>query len=236
MAYVRDSDALKQMQSRSGAIPECGTVCTVNKKASLDSERAIMIGKNSVENRKISLIKKAITSSAHGLDISHKVKVHEPKSFGGARSAKELENFLRDMEQYFKVARISNDEKVLITSMYLSRDAKLWQRTRTSDETRPVIETWSILKKELNNHFLPCNSSWVARESLRGLRHIDSNWAQLELHCVGVKDLSSTIATADGFLYYKLGNPSTSEFMENKPIGKMGKSMVRKFIPKANDS
>ena len=72
---------------------------------------------------KISLVKKA--SSAHGTNFSHKVKVPEPKSFGRARSAKELENFLWDMEQYFKVARIWNDEKVLITSMYLSKDAKL---------------------------------------------------------------------------------------------------------------
>ena len=36
---------------------------------------------------KISLVKKAVAGSAHGLDISHKVRVPKPKFFGGARSA-----------------------------------------------------------------------------------------------------------------------------------------------------
>ena len=52
--------------------------------------------------------------------------VPEPQSLGGAQSTKKLENSLWDMEQYFKAAHISDDENVLITSMYLSRDAKLW--------------------------------------------------------------------------------------------------------------
>ncbi|GFS34431.1 hypothetical protein Acr_00g0034000 [Actinidia rufa] len=46
-----------------------------------------------------------------------------------------------------------------------------FMRMRTSNETRPVVETWDILKKELKDQFRPCNSSWVARESLQGLRH-----------------------------------------------------------------
>ena len=45
---------------------------------------------------------------------------------------------------------------------------------RMSDETRLVIETWDILKQELKDQFLPYNSLWVARESLRGLRHTGS--------------------------------------------------------------
>ena len=35
---------------------------------------------------------------------SSKVKIPEPKAFSGARSAKELENFIWDMEQYFTTA------------------------------------------------------------------------------------------------------------------------------------
>ena len=54
-----------------------------------------------------------------------KVLVPEPKSFGGARNAKDLENFLWDMEQYFIAARIPIGEQVTITAMYLSSDAKL---------------------------------------------------------------------------------------------------------------
>ena len=42
---------------------------------------------------KISHVKKVVAGSAQGTDVSHKVKIPEPKSFSGARSAKELENF-----------------------------------------------------------------------------------------------------------------------------------------------
>ncbi|KAL0405981.1 UNVERIFIED_CONTAM: hypothetical protein Slati_3912000, partial [Sesamum latifolium] len=36
---------------------------------------------------------------------------------------------------------------------------------------RDKIETWDVLKKELKDQFLPCNTSWLARESLRKLKH-----------------------------------------------------------------
>ena len=57
--------------------------------------------------------------------MATKVKVPEPKLFNGVRSAKDLENFLWDMEQYFKATRVLDQEMVTITSMYLSGDAKL---------------------------------------------------------------------------------------------------------------
>ncbi|KAL0287591.1 UNVERIFIED_CONTAM: hypothetical protein Scaly_2759600 [Sesamum calycinum] len=33
------------------------------------------------------------------------------------------------------------------------------------------IETWEVLKKELKDQFLPCNTSWIARESLQNVKH-----------------------------------------------------------------
>ncbi|KAL0416525.1 UNVERIFIED_CONTAM: hypothetical protein Slati_3484400 [Sesamum latifolium] len=45
-----------------------------------------------------------------------KIKVLDPKPFGDARSAKELENFLWDMKTYFQATRIPDAEKVSITS------------------------------------------------------------------------------------------------------------------------
>ena len=55
-----------------------------------------------------------------------KARIPDPKAFTGNRNAKDLENFLWDMEQYFKAAKIADDDKVSITSMYLVGDAKLW--------------------------------------------------------------------------------------------------------------
>jgi hypothetical protein len=121
----------------------------------------------------IAILKKAVTNSSVGVSSS-KPKVPEPKCFGGARSSKELENFLWDMEQYFSVAKIGVAEQVDLTVMYLTGDAKLWWRTRTKDDLsagRPKIETWDRLKQELKEQFLPNNTSWIAREELKRLKH-----------------------------------------------------------------
>ena len=63
-----------------------------------------------------------------------KVRVPEPKPFGGAQNTKDLENFLWDMEQYFIADQIPVGEQVTITTMYLTGDARLWWRTRMSDD------------------------------------------------------------------------------------------------------
>ncbi|KAL0442270.1 UNVERIFIED_CONTAM: hypothetical protein Sradi_0165900 [Sesamum radiatum] len=89
-------------------------------------------------------------------------------------------------------AKVLDAEKVSITSMYLTEDAKLWWRYCLSDDAsanRECIETWKVLKKELNYQLLPCNTSWVARESLRNLRHTRmvslKLWAHIELRWQG---------------------------------------------------
>ncbi|KAL0458835.1 UNVERIFIED_CONTAM: hypothetical protein Slati_0510700 [Sesamum latifolium] len=59
--------------------------------------------------------------------------------------------------------------------------------SRLSDDAstnQKRIETWEVLKKELKDQFLPCNTSWVARESLRNLRHTGT-------FCEFVKEFSS---------------------------------------------
>ena len=59
------------------------------------------------------------------------LRTPERHSYGGARDAKEFENFLFDMEQYFRATRPDSEEtKVSIATMYLNGDAKLWWRTR----------------------------------------------------------------------------------------------------------
>ena len=81
------------------------------------------------------------------------------------------------MEQYFIAARIPVGEQVAITTMYLIGDAKLWWRTRTSEDVatgRPKIDSWKILKKELNDQFLPTNTTWMAMESLKKLKQTGS--------------------------------------------------------------
>ncbi|VFQ95758.1 unnamed protein product [Cuscuta campestris] len=73
------------------------------------------------------ILKQAVSATARtNMDVApSKIKVPEPKHFDGARNAKELENFLWDMEEYFKAAKIPEGEKVSIAPMYLTGDAKL---------------------------------------------------------------------------------------------------------------
>jgi hypothetical protein len=66
----------------------------------------------------IAILKRAVTNAPIWVSTS-KPKVPEPKCFGGARSSKELENFLWDMEQYFSVAKIGVAEQVDLTVMSL---------------------------------------------------------------------------------------------------------------------
>ena len=44
------------------------------------------------------------------VDRGKRAKVPEPKRYEGARDAKELENFLFDMEQYFRAVRTDSEE------------------------------------------------------------------------------------------------------------------------------
>ncbi|KAL6312790.1 hypothetical protein AAG906_032960 [Vitis piasezkii] len=156
----------------------------------------------------IAILKKVVL---HGCSSSNeappKVRVPEPKIFNGNRNMKELENFLWDMEQFFRVAHVLDSEKVSITSMYLTGDAKLWWRTRIEDDVefgRPQIITLETLKNELKDQFLPTNTSWVAKESLKRLRHTESvrkyvkEFSSLMLH---IKNMSKN----DKFFNFMFG-------------------------------
>ena len=65
---------------------------------------------------------------------SNKLKFPDPKPFKGNRDTKELENFIFDVEQYFKATTACTDDiKVTVASMHLIDDAKLWWRTKVQD-------------------------------------------------------------------------------------------------------
>lgn len=102
------------------------------------------------------------------------MKVPEPRNFKGKRDSKELENFLFDMEQYFRAIQLeSEDKKVSTAAIYLTGDAKIWWRTRYDDVQagRMKIDTWDDLKRELKAQFIPENVGFMARRKLRRLQH-----------------------------------------------------------------
>ncbi|KAA0063712.1 uncharacterized protein E6C27_scaffold329G002350 [Cucumis melo var. makuwa] len=112
-----------------------------------------------------------------------RVKISEPKPFCGARDAKALENYIFDLEQYFRATNtVTEEAKVTLATMHLSEDAKLWWRSRFVDmqEGRCAIDTWDALKRELRSQFFPENP-----------------WAKTKLYKQRVQDLTSVYAAAE---------------------------------------
>ncbi|KAA0067252.1 uncharacterized protein E5676_scaffold231G00330 [Cucumis melo var. makuwa] len=127
-------------------------------------------------NARLNLTMRAMANQAPagGAISVSRVKISEPKPFCEARDAKDLENYIFDLEQYFKATNtVTEEAKVTLATMHLSEDAKLWWRSRYVDiqEGRCTVDTWDALKRELRSQFFPENVEILARRKLRNLRH-----------------------------------------------------------------
>ncbi|KAA0066681.1 uncharacterized protein E5676_scaffold384G00030 [Cucumis melo var. makuwa] len=100
-------------------------------------------------NARLSLTMRAMANQAPagGAIPVSRVKILEPKPFCGVRDAKALENYIFDLEQYFRA---------------------------TNTEGRCMIDTWDDLKRELRSQFFPKNFEILARRKLRELKHTGS--------------------------------------------------------------
>ena len=146
--------------------------------ASLEERLAVAAEKMQTLEEELALFRRVLGRlPSNDENPPSKIRVPDPKPFGGNRDAKELENFVWDVEQYFKASKVPGAEQVSLASMFLAGDAKLWWRTRVADDQaagRQSIATWSEMKKELQAQFLPHNTAWIAREALKKLKHTGS--------------------------------------------------------------
>ncbi|KAK8292025.1 hypothetical protein V6Z12_D06G095200 [Gossypium hirsutum] len=84
------------------------------------------------------------------------IDVPKPERFNGAQSARDVDNFLWEMEQYFRAIGIEDDAiKVNTTSIYFTDVALLWWCRRSTDEKRGgnAIETWEEFQREVKKQF-----------------------------------------------------------------------------------
>ncbi|KAF2324198.1 hypothetical protein GH714_009880 [Hevea brasiliensis] len=103
-----------------------------------------------------------------------RVEVPKPNAFHGGRNAKEIDNFLWSLEQYFRAFGITEDaRKIDHAPLYLADTAMVWWRRRLLDIERgtSIISTWDDFKKELKKQFYPENAAHEARAKLRRLSH-----------------------------------------------------------------
>ncbi|KAA0041498.1 uncharacterized protein E5676_scaffold205G001550 [Cucumis melo var. makuwa] len=154
-------------------------------------------------NARLSLTMQAMANQAPagGAISVSRVKIPEPKPFYGARDAKALENYIFDLEQYFKATNtVTEEAKVTLATIHLSEDAKLWWRSRFVDmqEGRCMIDTWDALKRELRSQFFPKNVEILARQKLRELKHTGLKpWVKTKLYEQRVQDLTSTYTATE---------------------------------------
>ncbi|KAF7807858.1 Transposon Ty3-I Gag-Pol polyprotein [Senna tora] len=124
----------------------------------------------------LTLCKKVIAQGGH-VEVTptpSKLDIPKPKFYKGARNAKELDNFLWGMEQYFKALGITEDaSKIDTATLYLDDTARMWWRRRQGDVEKGTctINTWAEFKKELKLQFYPVNAEEEARAKLRRLQH-----------------------------------------------------------------
>ncbi|KAK2999085.1 hypothetical protein RJ639_023981 [Escallonia herrerae] len=115
-----------------------------------------------------------VNTPAGGMEHSSRPRVPEPKSYGGACDAKELEKFLFDVEQYFRAIKVDSKEtKVSMATMCLVGDAKFWWRKKYAEIEdgsytlllHGRVKTWACT--ELNRHRVNnLNEAIIAAKSL----------------------------------------------------------------------
>ncbi|KAL5840685.1 hypothetical protein ACOSQ3_013359 [Xanthoceras sorbifolium] len=131
------------------------------------------------------------------LTLQKTIKVPEPKHFKGSRNAKDLENFLWDMEQYFRAAKIPEREQTGSAREYVKEFSSLMLDIQNMSEEDKLFNFMSGLQK----------------------------WAQAELRRQGVKDIPSAMAAAEGLVDFHLGGSTSSTSDKGKSIeGKFGKN------------
>lgn len=107
-----------------------------------------------------------------------KLQIPKPKPYDGKRDARDIDNFVWQMERYFESMLIEDDlTKVRTAAHYMNDMATLWWRTYNENvekgSTEPV-ETWDQFKRELKRYFYPTNATFQARDSLMKLKHTGS--------------------------------------------------------------
>ncbi|KAE8663644.1 hypothetical protein F3Y22_tig00112925pilonHSYRG00094 [Hibiscus syriacus] len=122
----------------------------------------------------LTLCKRVAVSGGANITVSTpRVECPNPQGFNGTRDAKEVENYLWRVEQYFEGIDL-NDEaaKVKTAALYLSDTAMLWWRRKHTDIERGAcrLDTWDEFKKELKKYFYPENVVYEARKKLRELK------------------------------------------------------------------
>lgn len=103
--------------------------------SSMREELGRLLRKLENTEEELSLCKRALAqgnpSTSKVRTAPSKLDIPRPKCFKGSRNAKELDNFIWSMEQYFRALAMTDEvPKVDMASLYLEDTAMVWWRRR----------------------------------------------------------------------------------------------------------
>ncbi|KAK3001371.1 hypothetical protein RJ639_022153 [Escallonia herrerae] len=179
---------------------------------------------------RVELLSRAVVNTpAGGAEHSSRPRVPEPKSYGGARDAKELENFLFDVEQYFRAIRVDSEAtKVSMAAMYLVGDAKLWWRKKYAEieDGSCVINTWEILKREIKSQFFPENTAFNARKALLECKHTGSVREYCQAFSALMLDISDMSAVDRLFFFMEGLKPWARTELNRRRVNNLNEAII----------
>ncbi|KAK3011144.1 hypothetical protein RJ639_012869 [Escallonia herrerae] len=229
--FKSDQDApgiLKQFSLRLDAL-EVNLEATDNTRyaESMEWERKFQELQDRVEHR--ARHSEVVNTPAGGAEHSSRPRVPEPKSYGGARDAKELENFLFDIKQYFRAIRVDSEAtKVSMAAMYLVGDAKLWWRKKYAEieDGSCVINTWEILKRELKSQFFPENTAFNARKALLECKHTGSVREYCQAFSALMLDISDMSAVDRLFFFMEGLKPWARTELNRRRVNNLNEAII----------
>ncbi|KAF2298297.1 hypothetical protein GH714_021427 [Hevea brasiliensis] len=127
-----------------------------------------------------------------------RVEVPKPNAFHGGRNAKEIDNFLWSLEQYFRALGITEDaRKIDHAPLYLADTAMVWWRRRLLDIERGTGIREYV--KEFMETLLEI-PDYPDTEALFAFTDGLQNWARLEIERRGARDLATAVSIAESLI------------------------------------
>ncbi|SAM00160.1 hypothetical protein, partial, partial [Absidia glauca] len=103
-----------------------------------------------------------------------KVKVPLPNRLSGDRDAVEVENWIADLDHYFKLTNLREEDQLEFAVTLFGPKAKMWWRRLQADESSDVPLNWRELQEAVKMAFVPVGSYKAARNKLANLRQTGS--------------------------------------------------------------
>ncbi|KAK3003757.1 hypothetical protein RJ639_018386 [Escallonia herrerae] len=179
---------------------------------------------------RVELLSHAVVNTpTGGAEHSSRPRVPEPKSYGGARDAKEVKNFLFDIEQYFRAIRVDSEAtKMSMATMYLVGDVKLWWRKKYAEieDGSCIINTWDILKRELKSQFFPENTAFNARKALLECKHTSSVREYCQAFSALMLDISDMSAVDRLFFFMEGLKPWARTELNKRRVNNLNEAII----------